>query len=731
MGAWFLIVRPYPAERLLPRRAASLTFLDAQGTILRQEAVRGGGRESWVALDRISPHLIHAFVAAEDHRFTSHGGVDVLALGRALWLNLRARRLAFGASTLTMQLVRLLEARPRSLSAKLGEMVLAWRLELTLSKRQILEQYLNRVYFGNGAWGAQAAAALYFDKPADGLSPGEAALLAVLPRGPEAYNPYRNLPSALARRSHVLALMGKRHLLAEKERLLAERSPLTLRRQRPGFHAPHFVDHVASRLSSAQREGATVQTTLDGPLQELLEEALRQHLAQVHWLRIGQAALVVLRNSDGAVLAMVGSGDYFDAEHHGAVNGAVARHRPGSTLKPFVYGLALEKGDTPATIAFDVILPQDLGQSYTSEVRQHGFARYREALAGSYNLAAVHTLARVGIPALVSRLRRAGLHTLDWPDSRYRLDLAIGETEVRLLDLTAAFATFAREGLELRPRPIAAVRLPGEKPIPSTSTAPARLFSPQVAYLIYHMLQDPDARRPMFGDHVPLYLPFPVALKTGTTRAYTDNWALGTTREFTVGVWAGNFSGEPTAGVMSMRGATPLLRAAFVALAARFGNPTAPPRPEGLSEGIVCPVSGQLPGPLCSQNKHELFLSGGLPREYCTWHRLVCGQRITQYPPQLQGWAAVHGLLHRATCAETASDNTLRILSPTDGAQFVLDPFRPASHQVPPLRAAPASADVRWIIDGLPAETWRPTPGEHRVRAELDGTTDEISIRFF
>jgi len=725
--------RDYPAAQLEPRRAASLTVLDRQGLILRQEAAQSGGRESWVPIDRISEHLVQATLAAEDHRFFEHGGVDVRALVRAAWLDVRARRLAFGGSTLTMQLVRLLEPRPRGLWAKLGEMVLAGRLERALSKRALLEQYLNRVYYGNGAWGAQAAAQLYFGKPAAMLAPGEAALLAVLPRGPEAYHPYRNLSAALARRAHILRLMVAQGLLSESERALAERTPLALRRERPDFRAPHFVDYALGELPAELRAGTTVRTTLDGPLQQQIEVAAREHLAQVEWLHITQLAVVVLRNSDGAVLALLGSRNYFDADRQGAVSGAVARRRPGSTLKPFVYGLALERGDTPATVALDVVLPSEVHETWTTDIRQHGFARYRESLAGSYNLSAVHTLQRVGVQPLIDRLRRAGLTTLDRPDGRYGPDLAIGEAEVKLIELASGFANFARGGVALRPRAVERVESGGAVVWRPQAEPGPRVFSPQVAWLIWDILRDPDARRPMFGDRVPLELPFAVAAKTGTTRGYTDNWALGATGEFTVGVWAGNFDGTPTHEVMAMRGAAPLLRATMVALAARFGAPSEPARPEGLQEGVVCPLSGQAPGALCPRRKLEWFLEGTVPREPCTWHQMACGSRWVRYPPELQGWARVHGLLAEPACPERRLARAVdgpRILYPVEGARFLIDPDRPAALQVPPLRAAPPGAEVRWTIDGVPPQRFRPSPGLHEVRAEWAGASDRVSIRF-
>jgi penicillin-binding protein 1C len=738
IAAWGLAVHlvGFPRARLEPRHAASVTVLDAAGSVLRQDATAAGGRETWVALARISPHLIGATIASEDRRFWKHAGVDPVGVLRAAWLDLLRGRAAFGGSTLTMQLARMIEPRPRNLWGKFKESVIAGRIERAFDKREILEQYLNRVYYGNGAWGAEAAARFYFGKPAAALSLGEGAFLAVLPRGPEVYDPFRHLDTALRRRRHILGLMQGAGIVSAADRDLAERAPLVFRREHPELRAPHFVEHVLARLTPAEEAGVTVETTLDWPLQNRVEIAVRDHLETVGSRGISQAGLVVLRNSDGAVLAMVGSRDYFDTRRAGAVNVTTILRRPGSTLKPFVYALALEAGDSPATLAYDVVLPGETRETYTHEVKQHGLGRYRESLAGSYNLAAVHTLARVGTPSLVERLRRAGLTTFNDPAQSYPLSLAIGEAEFRIIEFAGAFAAFGNGGRAVVPRAIARVRVPGGQTYaPAAAVEPQQVFSPEVAYLVFDMLADPDARRPMFGSAAPMVLDFPVALKTGTTRAYTDDLAFGTTAEYTVGAWAGNFDGTPTNGVMAMQGAAPMVRSAFVALAARFGTPTAPTRPPALERGPVCALSGMLPGPDCP-HKHESFAPGTRPRALCTWHRRMCGRREVVWPPVLAGWARAHGLIppRAFDCPQGAgagaASGALAIVYPADGARFLLDPERAPALQRPPLRAIPAGGPVRWTIDGVAADRWLPAPGSYVVKAALNGSEREISISF-
>jgi len=724
--AWWIAVRvvEFPRELLDRSAATSLVVVDASGATLRQEATSAGLRENWVALDKISPYLIFATLASEDNDFADHAGVDWTAMARASWLNLRGRGAQFGGSTITMQLVRLVANTKRSFAGKLAQMVLAGRLERMLSKPEILEQYVNRVYYGNGAWGAEQAARVYFGKHAADLSIGEAAMLAVIPRGPTFYDPLRERQRVMDRRAHILGLMEKHGYLSADDRALTERIPIDLTRTQLPFRAPHFVEMVKERLPPAFQRGAVVRTTLDGDLQRHLEVALGNHVRHLAGRNVDQAAIVVLRNADGAILALVGSRNY--AEH--AWNGVTARLRPGSTLKPFVYGAAFEAGDTPATVAEDVVLAEDAHQAYTKDVKSHGFARYRESLAGSYNLSAVHTLQRVGVGTVLRKLRAGGLTTLDRPDGEYDWGLAIGNAEVRLLDLTAAFSTFGRGGRPIAPRAIdLAQRADGE-----TWTEPTivreRIFSEEISYLLFDILDDPDARKPMFGDRVPLNLPFPVALKTGTTKAYTDLWAIGTTREYTVGVWAGNFDGSPTHRVMSVDGATPLVRAAYTAIAARYGDPTAPPRPETIVSAEICPVSGKRPGPYCEHRKRELFITGHVPEETCDWHQLVCGVPSVVYPDAVAAWTRFYGRPTPPVCDAPDAAGPIAITSPVAGAHFVLEPHRPPQAQRPPLVALPGVPDLRWTIDGEPADTWIPTPGTHRVAVARGQTTDAIDI---
>jgi len=614
----------YPVDRLAP--AASLELLDRDGRLLRALPVHGGGRATWVGLGQVAPSVILATLASEDHRFFEHHGVDARAVLRALWLDLRAGRVLSGASTLTMQLVRMIEPRPRGLIHKLREAVLALRLERAFSKQQILEQYLNRAYYGNGAFGIEQAARHYFGKPASALGLAEGALLAILPRAPRSYDPKHNLAAAISRRAHVLDLLATRGLVTAEERQRAEGTALafTFSAPDPGL-APHFCDWVLAGLSATQKAGQ-LRTTLDLDLQRALERAVGAHVDERRSLGLHEAGAVMLEPSTGAVLAMVGSPEYGGPA--GQLNITTTPRHPGSALKPFLYALAIEGGDTPATIAFDVA---DVESAWhpTREGRQHGPARYREALAGSYNLAAVHVLEHVGVEKLLDRLRMAGLGPLTGTAADYRLGLALGSAKVRLVDLAAAYGFLVNRGTVARAYGV------------GSPTAPVRLFDEKVSWLVLDMLADADARRQVFGAELPVDLPFAAAIKTGTSGGFADTVAVGATREVIVAAWAGSFDGSGTRGSLAMWSAAPLVRAGLLAMANRQSL-TLPPRPDGIVTAAVCRVSGMRPGPHCA-TKSEFFVAGSEPADICTWHRLRNYRVTVEFPQELAAWAARNG----------------------------------------------------------------------------------------
>lgn len=543
---------PFPVELLAPTSHSSTRIVDRHGHLLRETLSAEETRGQWRPLEAISPNLVLATIHAEDVRFESHSGLDFLALTRSLYVNLTAREARTGASTITQQLVKLTmhRDRPRTLVTKLSELVWAWRLELTISKNEILENYLNRIPYGNQLIGAEAASRMYFGVPASDLSLAQATLLAVLPSSPARCDPYRFLERAKSRQRWLLDLMRERDAIDETTWRRALEEPLTLEPRRGKLEAPHLTLKLERELKSlpAKDRPPLIETTLDLDLQHDVASILATHAANDL-----QAAAIVLSTPTSEVLAWVGSKDFFDAPNEGQNDGVTALRQPGSTLKPLLYAAFFERGG-----AYDAVL-EDSPREFptpTGPYRPENFDRrfrgpisLRGALASSLNIPAVATLADLGPADFLNTLHKLGLRSLDKPADHYGLGLALGNGEVRLLELAGAYATLGRLGTYL---PIHHLTMP--------HTRPLRVLSPESAYVILDMLSDDHARGIGFGLAGPFELPYRLAAKTGTSSDYRDNLAVGVTPLHTIAVWVGRFDGRPMSSHLGRHGAAPILR---------------------------------------------------------------------------------------------------------------------------------------------------------------------------
>jgi penicillin-binding protein 1C len=725
--------RPLPAGMLDAPRLG-LVLVDRAGLSLRNTRAADGSLRRSVPLADLDPDLIAAFLAVEDRRFLRHHGVDPRALGRAALANLKARRIVSGGSTITMQLTRLLRPMPRTWPGKASQILWALRLERALSKAEILEQYLNRVPLGQGAIGVEAAAALYFEAHADELSLGQAALLAGLARAPSSDNPLVSRRRARARRSAALERLVTSGYAAHAVATRASLEPV-LSAGSPGrFLAAHFTTRAARWQEAGGPGAGTVRTSLDLPLQLALEAEVRHTVETLADRGVSQAAAVVLDNATGGVLAWVGSPDFW-ADTAGQVDMVVSPRQPGSSLKPFLYALAFDRGYTPATILPDV---QRIYQTATGPYRPrnydrrfHGPVRAREALASSYNLPAVELANRLGPASLLRLLHEAGFASLDRSAEYYGLGLALGNGDVTLLELANGYRALGNGGV-WRPWRWTAAR-PGDTPDPGR-----RIVSPASAALVLDILDDPVARIPGFGVETPLDFPFPVAAKTGTSRHFTDNWAVGVTGGFTVAVWAGNFNGRPMDGVSGVSGAGPLLHRAVLATAARHSTGILPSaEAAGAIPVSICRLSGLRATSRCP-TATERFAPGTAPTASCDWH-VADG---TQLPAAFAEWAQQTGVhvaaasnVSQSTAPRAASDSAagFRILSPQAGDVYRVPAGVEARYATVALRAAGESGGrpVRWFVDGRPyrGARWVLQPGRHTIRA-LDGAglTAEVGV---
>jgi penicillin-binding protein 1C len=598
----------------------------------------GPATDGWTKLSDIPAVAISAVIESEDQHFWDHHGVDPRGVARATYLNLKEQRAAYGGSTITQQLARLLisPGQQRGMINKVREAVMAFKLERAYDKRTILENWFGRAYFGHGAFGYGAAARSYFGREPNALTTGEAVLLAVLPRAPSGYDLTMHLPQALARRDYVLDLLVQRQILTSEAAAVAKAQVIELRRSNESevelSQLSHFAQWIADELPADVRQrGGTVHTTLDLQLQRILQQRMAQHVASLRDKNMQQAALVVLDARTSQVLAMIGSAD---PKGPGVdINMAIRRRNPGSALKPFVYAAAIEKGASPASIAWDVRDAQDEYFAPTGG-KEHGPTRFRIALASSYNFAAVDVLASVGVGTVMSMLRTAGVAQANGSADDYGLRLALGAAKVRLVDLAAGYGFLVNEGKTRQASAVTTVQIGADIVWTASRPAAHALVSPQTAWQVMDMLADPAARRPGFGQELPFDLPFAVAAKTGTARGFADTWAVAATEQVIVAAWAGTMDGEPMKSVAGMDGAAPLVRDALLAVASQR-ELTLPTRPDGIEDVEVCAISGMVPGPHCPHVRDVQSQSkAGMPAQVCTWHASL---GVT-YPARANGW---------------------------------------------------------------------------------------------
>ena len=622
-GTWSLVRARVgdPTDRLADSWHAGHRVLDREGRLLRELTSDIGVRGQPLDLAAIGPRLVQATLTSEDAHFFEHGGVDGRAIARAAAQNIRHRRMVSGASTITQQLVKLLDSRGsprvRGLLAKLSEAARAQNLEETLSKPEILREYLNRLPYGNGLVGPEAAARAYFGVASKDLSWSQAAFLAVLPRAPSFLDPYDHPERVLLRQRALLTALHEAGHLSALEHRRALDEPMTPRPLARPFHAPHLVESLLAEEQLSP--GTATITTIDLDLQREVEGLTRTHLASIAERGAGNAAVIVVDNLSGEVLAHVGSADFHNIHIAGQVDMARARRQPGSTLKPFVYALAFADGHSAAEMTADVETTfVEPGGSYTPKNFDGGLEGpipLREALAGSLNIPAVRLAAEQGAQKLLDLLHSLGLASLDQGADHYGLALALGSGEVELRELAAAYATLARGG---RYAPLRYTVADAAALGQTASTTP--VLAPAVAALVSEVLSDPLARIRGLHGRGPFTLPYAVAVKTGTSSGYRDTWTVGYTRERTVAVWLGNADGAPTDRLTGASGAGPLF--ADVMTRAMQDVPQRAPLWESglLVSAEVCPLSGLPAGPACDERVDRFFIADQLPRGTCDLH---------------------------------------------------------------------------------------------------------------
>ncbi len=553
---WWSRDLPDPQKISSRQIVESTKIYDRTGTQLLYEI--GDIRRTAVSLDNVSPYLIQATITTEDNQFYKHHGIDFKGIIRGVIVKPLTGQRAQGGSTITQQLIKNSILTPeRTIRRKVKEAVLALELEQKFSKDEILTMYLNEIPYGSQSYGVEAAAQTFFNTSAANVTLAQAALLAALPKAPTYYSPYGSrLEDLKQRQENIIDRMKNLEYINENEAQSAKNEELDFQPRAESISAPHFVFYVKEQLDKEYGErvveqgGLNVLTTLDMRLQTIAEKTLTANQDRLKSLNASNASLVSVDPSTGDILAMVGSIDYFNDDIDGNVNVAVRHRSPGSSIKPFVYAAAWQKGFTPDTILIDA--ETDFGQGYRPknyDLSQSGPVTMRHALANSMNIPAVKTLYLAGIKNATQLAQNMGMTSLDDPD-RYGLSLVLGGGDVRLLDEVSAYGVFANDGVKMPQRSILKVSTRAETLFDSNEEEVTgdQIISAELARLVNSVISDNSARSTAFGSNSPLQLGSrPVAAKTGTTQEYRDGWTMGFTPTLAAGVWVGNNDNSPMA----------------------------------------------------------------------------------------------------------------------------------------------------------------------------------------
>jgi penicillin-binding protein 1C len=614
-------------------------IFDRTGQLLWEIDDPSGGKRNPIQLQDVSQDAINATLAAEDVHFYEHQGVDPLATLRSAWIDVTGKGTT-GASTITQQLVRNAvldpnEARQTTVRRKLREIILAYQVDQHYSKDQILERYLNRVYYGNQSYGIEAAAEGYFGKSAHDLDLAEASLIAGLVQSPSQYDPTRRdvartddgiAVATKERQRYVLEQMAGHGMISEDQARDAYAEKLTIKPRQVDLKAPHWVMYVRDLLEqqfgdrTLYQAGLRVYTTLDLNEDQAMQQVLRANKDVIAQQGGDNAALMAVDPRTGEILAFQGSLDYNDASIDGQVNVLTSERQPGSSIKPVVYAASFLKGWAPGTFIDDVrsCWEDQPGHQWCPsnfDNQFHGQTTVRTALGNSINIPAVKTLEFVTVPSAVDLATRLGITT--WgPDSgkTLGLSLTLGGAEVRPIDMAQVYATFANNGRKV---PLVALRqvsdASGNVLYDYQQPQGEQVLDPRAAYMISNILSDPAAKLFTYGRNTPLILPDrPAASKTGTTDNYRDTWTDGYTPNLVIVVWVGNTDGHPMKQALSSLTAGKIWPEAMDASFTVLGlEPQDFPRPPGLVEQQVCGDTAMRPGePACRQ---DLYIEGSAP----------------------------------------------------------------------------------------------------------------------
>lgn len=685
------------------------------------------------SLDTFGERLLKATLATEDKRFYSHHGVDPLAFVRAAWGNLTGRRIVSGASTITMQVVKRIEQNPRTIPGKLEQVAHAIRLERACSKEQILQTYLNTAPYGLNLAGAEAAARRYFGKPARELTLSEAALLAGLPKAPTRFMPLKNPERAVARRNHVLARMLDEGFISSAEAEAAMAEPVGTQ-----WHDfPQLSPHMAARLKDQALPGNRLTTTLDAEIQETAQRIVRKSLDRYR-PEITNAAAILVDVASASVLSWVGSADFYGTPGGGQVDGCRAGRSPGSALKPFTYALAIEQNllyDTETllddSLDYGIYSPENFDEGY------NGLISAADALRHSLNIPAVMVMERVGLDPLHDLLQSAGMTTLRKAPAEYGLGLTLGDCEVRLDEMTAAYRMLASLG-QYRPLQFL-MESPAEPPVP-----PRRCLAEGTCAKMFEIMEQPlpsewESNIVRAAGVLPR-----VCWKTGTSTGHLDAWAFVFNRQYVVGVWMGNNDAKPCNRLVGIRAALPLAGRLFRSLAP-INAPDWPDVSNQLRTVRVCAVSGLPASQWCTKTSEAQFPREQFVNRICDVHYPADSSEsdkvLERWPGSPRRWNLAHvdvgeRAALRAREEKPARESSLRIKEPANRAEYLLT-GEAEGDRIALRTSVDKDGPLHWYLDDRYLGVSNPdntllmdlSPGKHTLACmNSEGTTDTVTF---
>lgn len=653
-----LAVLPFPELSQFENRPCSTRILDRDGNTIQILPLEQGLRREFIPEEKIPEYVKRCFIRAEDRRFYVHGGIDAVSVFRAALQNCLQKKTVSGASTITMQLARMVvPCRKRTARTKLRELFNALRIESKLSKGRILELWLNSIPFGKNTEGIASASRMYFSKDISSLSPEEAMCLSVIPRNPSLYNPLEH--------PHENYLLAKKISDKKIDLEKLKQSAFSARSDRSPFEMPHYIRFLRSEFPELFGRTYEIRLPCSLRLQLFAQSAVRDALRKSQHSRISNAAVLALDVQSGAVLCWVGSNGWNDFSHSGQIDGVLNKIQPGSSMKPFLYAAALEgkNGGKPLVSMNSVLadVPKEFGSRAIYIPRNfnnayNGPVLLRTALASSLNIPAVSLLDQYGTESYVDKLNQLGFSFTNDDAELFGLSLALGGCEVSLYELVPAFASFVRDGIY----------------IPACHSVSAenhdrriRVFETDTARLVCSILSDKAARSMGFGFVQPFQTDYPSVFKTGTASQFQSIVALGATKNYAVGVWMGNFSGNTVVGKTGS--SLPASVAKQILDFLEFPNADMAPFPEPdhfhLQE--ICALSGMKPGAECPHRFSE-YVKDGISLAECSWHTCIGGKAETVYPAEYQQWVS----LYRPNVKVSYQSVNLQIASPKDGAVF-------------------------------------------------------------